>query len=85
VPASVIQRGPTGTYAYAIKSDETVELRPVKVSQFEDGLALIEEGLAAGERVVVDGQYRLQPGARVKIADPSGNRPKVADKATPKH
>lgn len=70
VPASVIQRGPEGAYVFVIKADETVENRPVKVAQIEDGEALLDEGLSAGERVVVDGQYRLQPGSKVKIAEP---------------
>jgi multidrug efflux system membrane fusion protein len=66
VPAAVVQRGPDSTYAFVIKEDQSVEMRSIKVSQFEDGYALIEDGLKVGERVVVDGQYRLQPGSRVK-------------------
>ena len=73
VPASVIQRGPDGSYAYVIKDDLTVEMRPVKVAQVESGEALIEQGLNAGERVVVDGQYKLQPGATVKLGDTPGH------------
>ena len=69
VPASVIQRGPNGSYAFVIKDDLSVEMRPVKVARIEQGEALIDEGLKAGERVVVDGQYKLQPGSKVKIPD----------------
>ncbi len=87
VPASVIQRGPQGAFAFVIKADDTVEIRPVKVAQIERGEALIEEHLEVGERVVVDGQYKLQPGSHVKLSDPNakpgaapaaraGNRPK---------
>lgn len=65
VPASVVQRGPQGTFAFVIKGDNTVEVRTVKVGPIDQGQALIEEGLQAGERVVVDGQYKLQPGSRV--------------------
>ena len=71
VPASVVQRGPQGAFAFVIKGDDTVEIRAVKVGQIEQGQALIEDGLQAGERVVVDGQYKLQAGARVK-SDTSG-------------
>ncbi|HYY29884.1 MAG TPA: efflux RND transporter periplasmic adaptor subunit [Chthoniobacterales bacterium] len=67
VPASVIQRGPEGTYAYVIRASKTVEMRPVKVAQIDGGQALIDSGLQVGEQVVVDGQYKLQPGARVII------------------
>src|SRR5262249_7944089 len=45
VPASVVQRGPEGAFAFAIKDDQTVDIRPVKVAQIEQGEALIEEGL----------------------------------------
>jgi multidrug efflux system membrane fusion protein len=65
VPAQVVQRGPNGTFAYVIKDDQTVEARPVKLGQVRDGVAVIDQGLSAGERVVVDGQYKVQPGTRV--------------------
>ena len=67
VPASVIQRGPDGPFAFVIKSDQSVQVRPLKVSQIEGGEALIDEGLRAGEMVVVDGQYKLQNGSKVKV------------------
>ncbi len=44
-------------------------MRPVTVARIEQGEALIDDGLQAGERVVVDGQYKLQPGSKVKIPD----------------
>jgi multidrug efflux system membrane fusion protein len=68
VPASVVQRGPEGPYAFVINEDQTVKVQPVKVVQIEAGQALIDEGLQAGESVVVDGQYRLQNGSKVKLA-----------------
>jgi membrane fusion protein, multidrug efflux system len=67
VPASAVQQGPKGAYAYVIKPDDRVELRPIAVAQISDGQALIGSGVAADERVVVDGQYKLQPGVQVKI------------------
>ncbi len=66
VRSSVVQRGPQGAFVFVIKPDETVEMRPVKVGPTEQGQAIIEEGLEAGERVVVDGHYKLQPGSKVK-------------------
>lgn len=73
IPASVVQRGPNGTFAYAIKADKTVEVRPIVVGTIEGDLALIKRGLSPGEQVVVDGQSKLRPGARV---DPkSGEKP----------
>ena len=70
VPASVVQRGPNGTYAYVITPDKTAEMRPVQVGQIDGGQALIDSGLQEGEQVVVDGQYKLQPGAPVQITAP---------------
>ncbi len=89
VPASVVQRGPENTYVFVIKEDQTVEMRTVNVDQFEDGQALIKDGLQAGERVVVDGQYRLQPGSHVKTPEAGGKggrggKPAMADDHKPK-
>jgi membrane fusion protein, multidrug efflux system len=75
VPAETVQEGPTGNYAYVIKNDDTVERRAVEVSSIQDGVAVIGKGLSPGEKVVVDGQYRLTEGARVKLAAPA---PKAA-------
>jgi len=71
VPAPTVQDGPTGQYAYVIKDDDTVERRPVEVAVVQDGIAVITKGLSAGERVVVDGQYRLTQGARVRLTSPN--------------
>jgi multidrug efflux system membrane fusion protein len=67
VPAGVVQQGPSGPYAYAINPDNTVAIRQIKVAQVSDGQALIDSGLEANEQVVVDGQYKLQPGVHVTI------------------
>jgi multidrug efflux system membrane fusion protein len=67
VPAGAVQQGQNGMYAYAIKPDNTVEKRNITVAQISGGQALIDSGLAANERVVVDGQYKLQPGSHVTI------------------
>ena len=67
VPAGVVQQGQQGVYAYVIKPDNTVEKRTITVAQISNGQALIDSGLAANEQVVVDGQYKLQPGSRVTI------------------
>jgi multidrug efflux system membrane fusion protein len=74
IPSSVVQRGPQGTYAYLIKPDKTVEMRPIKVAQTEGNLALVDDGLNPGEQVVVDGQYKLQPGAHVELTTPQPSK-----------
>jgi multidrug efflux system membrane fusion protein len=67
VPAAVVQQGAKGPYAYVVNPDSTVAIRPIKVAQISDGQALIDSGLKANEQVVVDGQYKLQPGTHVTI------------------
>lgn len=67
VPAPAVQQGPEGPYVYVINADHVVEPRSVKVAQVSSGQALIDAGLVANEQVVVDGQYKLQPGAHVTV------------------
>jgi multidrug efflux system membrane fusion protein len=66
VSAKAIERGQNGTYVYRIKPDDTVEVSAVTVRLVAEGIAIIADGLMPGERIVVDGQYRLQPGVRVE-------------------
>src|SRR6202043_3479111 len=67
VPPSVVQQVARGPYAYVVNPDSTVAIRPIKVAKISDGQALIDSGLKANEQVVLDGQYKLQPGTRVTI------------------
>jgi multidrug efflux system membrane fusion protein len=69
VPENAVQRGPKGLFAFVIKSSNTVEMRPLTVGAMTEGRAVVEAGLAVGERVVTAGQYRLQPGTAVIIGD----------------
>jgi membrane fusion protein, multidrug efflux system len=79
VPASVIQRGPNGAFAYVIKQDQTVEMRSVTVNQIDNGLALIDDGLQEGEQVVVDGQYKLQPGSKIILTTPGKSPQRIGE------
>jgi membrane fusion protein, multidrug efflux system len=65
VPQQTVQQGPNGSYAYVIKPDDTVERRAVDLASIQDGIAIVTKGLSPGERVVVDGQYRLTEGVHV--------------------
>ena len=67
VPSQAIQTGQKGEYVYAVKDDLIAELWPVITGGTFDGQALIEKGLEAGERVVIDGQLRLVPGVKVEL------------------
>ncbi len=74
VPASVIQRGPQGTFAYVIGEGDKVLVRPVVIETTEGDKVLIASGLEVGDRVVVEGQTQLRPGARVSVK-PAGGGP----------
>ncbi|HTP88500.1 MAG TPA: efflux RND transporter periplasmic adaptor subunit [Bryobacteraceae bacterium] len=65
IPSEAVQAGQQGTYVYVVKPDQTVEARMVKVGQNLERKVVIDQGLAAGERVVTDGQLLLRPGAMV--------------------
>jgi multidrug efflux system membrane fusion protein len=66
VPAAAVQRGPQGTYVFVVKSDNSVDLRPVTVAISQGNLSAISNGLAANEIVVTDGQDKLQAGSKVE-------------------
>ncbi|MCU1219700.1 MAG: mdtA [Candidatus Angelobacter sp.] len=67
VPAAAIQRGPQGTYVFAVKPDKTADMRNVTVSFTQGNFAAISQGINAGDLVVTDGQDKLQAGTRVDI------------------
>jgi membrane fusion protein, multidrug efflux system len=69
VPSGAVQHSSDGLFVYVAKPDGTVESRAVTIGLDNGQLALIKDGLQAGEQVVVDGQYRLQPGARILARD----------------
>lgn len=67
VPSQAVQTGQSGSFVFVVKADLTVESRPITVSRVSGPVTVIAKGLAAGERVVTDGQLRLAPGAKVEI------------------
>ena len=71
VPAVALQRGPDGFYVWVIKPDNTAEQRPIEAETVSEDLAIATKGLNAGERVVVDGQSRLDAGTHVAIRTPN--------------
>jgi multidrug efflux system membrane fusion protein len=80
VPAVAVQRGPDGLYAWVIKSDDTVEQRPIQALTVSESLAVVTKGLSPGEHVVTDGQSRLDVGSRVVIK-PAPASTQSADKS----
>ncbi|MGH8432664.1 MAG: efflux RND transporter periplasmic adaptor subunit, partial [Solimonas sp.] len=66
VPERTVMQGPEGYYAYLVAPDDTVKRRAVEVAAMQDGLAVVTKGIASGDKVVVDGQYRLTDGAHIR-------------------
>ena len=71
VPAQAVQTGQSGDFIFVVKSDDTVESRPVKVARQLGGETVIASGVAPGETVVTDGQLRLIPGIKVQVKQAS--------------
>lgn len=74
VPQGAVQIGQSEPYVFVVKQDNTAEMRRVAVGRTLDGKTVIAKGLEAGERVVIDGQLRLNNGSRVDVkqAPPGG-------------
>lgn len=66
VPAQSVQRGPSSLFVYVVKPDETVEMRPITAGGTAAGMTLVKQGLEPGERIILDGQYKVQPGVKVQ-------------------
>lgn len=65
VPQPAVQRGSDGLFIYVVKSDDTVAVAKVRSVQNQDGKATIDADVKAGDRVVVDGQFKIKPGSKV--------------------
>jgi multidrug efflux system membrane fusion protein len=66
VPGTAVQSGPRGEFVYVVKDDQSVELRTVKSQLTLPDRVALASGVQEGERVVVDGQFRLTPGAKIR-------------------
>ena len=84
VPSQAVQISQSGPFIFVLKPDNTVDLRPVKPGQRQDGdLIVVESGLQPDETVVVTGQLALAPGTRVDpkpygVANPPGGQSAAA-------
>lgn len=77
VPQRAVGQSPQGAYIYVVNADDTVEFRTVKLGSWSGDLWIIEKGLKAGERVIVEGLVKVQPGIKV-VAQPQDNIPDFA-------
>jgi multidrug efflux system membrane fusion protein len=71
IPPLAVQRGPRGLFAWVVKSDNTVEPRPIETSATTGDRTIVSSGVNDGDRVVTDGQYKLQTNSPVTITAPS--------------
>jgi membrane fusion protein (multidrug efflux system) len=80
VPQQAVMQGPKGKFVYVIDSENKAQARPVEVGEWYDDQWIIDSGLNAGDRVVVQGAARLQPDAPVQIQPAT---PPSASETTP--
>ncbi|MBH0197690.1 MAG: efflux RND transporter periplasmic adaptor subunit [Nitrospira sp.] len=66
VPQRAVLQGPTGPFVFVVNGEERVEMRDVVASDWKGSQWLIDSGLKAGDRVVVNGLMKIGPGAPVK-------------------
>jgi membrane fusion protein, multidrug efflux system len=77
LPSTVVQRGQKGLFAWVVTDDNKAVPRPIELGPVSGDLTVITAGIAEGDRVVTDGQYKLQVDAPVEIV----GGPKTADNA----
>lgn len=74
-PAAAIQFGNDGTFAYVVNAENTINVRKLKVGASDGENTVIVEGLAAGERLVLEGTDRLREGTKVDVVEDSSQVP----------
>ena len=68
IPQHAVMQAANGYFCFVVRPNGTAERRTVVIAGVQDGIAVITSGVAAGENVVIDGQFRLTDGARVRPA-----------------
>ena len=70
IPSAAIQRGPQGLFVWIATADNTAAVRPLRVGPTTGDLTIVDAGLEEGDRVVTDGQYKLQAKTPVSVSTP---------------
>ncbi len=70
IPAAAVQRGPQGTFVYAMKPDKTVQVKPITVAFTQNNETVVATGIAPNDVVVTDGQDKLRDGSKVEPRAP---------------
>jgi multidrug efflux system membrane fusion protein len=83
VPTAAIQRGPQGTYVYAVDNTNTVKIRTITIAQTTNDSVGLSAGISPGDIVVIDGQDKLQDGSKVNPStqNNNGKKPGAANSA----
>jgi membrane fusion protein (multidrug efflux system) len=81
VPQRAVLEGPKGKFVYVVNGESKVEARPVAVGEWAGEAWVIDSGIAAGDRVVVDGVMKIGPGAPVKVAESKPEAPPAQPQA----
>ncbi|MBV6749290.1 MdtA/MuxA family multidrug efflux RND transporter periplasmic adaptor subunit [Pseudomonas chlororaphis] len=76
-PSAAIQFGNDGTFVYVMDGDKKVKIRPLKVGASDGNVTVIKDGLAVGDRVVLEGTDRLKDGGDVEVVNDSKDEPKA--------
>jgi multidrug efflux system membrane fusion protein len=72
IPAAAVQRSESGVFTYVVDPGGEARAQTIGLVQIQDGIAIVDQGLQPGQRVVVDGQYKLKPGSRTVEAPARG-------------
>jgi multidrug efflux system membrane fusion protein len=77
IPPVAVQRGPSGLYIWVVKPDNTVDQRSIETTSVSNDVTIVTKGVTAGERIVVNGQYRLDAGSHVVDTKTAGSPDKT--------
>jgi membrane fusion protein (multidrug efflux system) len=86
VPQRAVLEGPQGKFVYIVDEKGTAQQRPVELGEWAGDDWIVNQGIQAGDRVIIDGLMKLGPGAPVRIADANaaGKPPAQPQKPQPK-
>jgi membrane fusion protein, multidrug efflux system len=76
-----VQRGPQGLFVWVIQTDGKALMRPIKIGPPADEVTIVTAGVNAGDRVVTEGVYKLQPGVTVAITPPTTHAASIPNAA----
>jgi membrane fusion protein, multidrug efflux system len=71
VPSTAVQRGPDGLFTWVVSENNTATVHPIEVGPTTGDLTIVTSGVSDGDRVVTDGQYKLEPNAPVTLVPAS--------------